>query len=430
MVLPIPQSREALATLQSARKIRAVEHAKRAPFFEGKLDHVDMTRLDDPDEWCKIPLLEKDELRAIPNDRFFDQFCIAPRSEVSEFWRSGGSTGKPLFYPRTFEDIAYAMEAFRRSYEMMGAGQDDTVHNSFPLGIHPAGHMWARTAAQEKISMNWAGSGTGTPSAIQLQLVGLMKPTIWMGMPGYGLHLANLAESQGVDLTASPVRKILTSAEPLSAVKREKLERTWDAKVFDSFGMTECSLMGCESTAHDGQVMWTDIAFIEVLDEDTREPLGEGEEGMLVVTTLFTNNATPFLRWSSGDIVSWHWPELTDDPYSVFPVVHHAHRTAGFFKVSGVNIAHEEFEDMLLARADVAEFKCEVLNEGGADVLRLSIEFNQGVDPATAAGDISEQVKSTFEVTPEITFPDRGTLGSDYEKMIKTNRFYDRRSES
>ena len=161
-----------------------------------------------------------------------------------------------------------------------------------------------------------------------------MQPTIWMGMPGYGLHLANLAESQGVDLPASPVRKILTSAEPLSAVKREKLERTWDAKVFDSFGMTECSLMGCESTAHDGQVLWTDIAFIEVLDEDTHEPLGEGEEGMLVVTTLFTNNATPFLRWSSGDIVSWRWPELTDDPYSVFPLVHHAHRTAGFFKVA------------------------------------------------------------------------------------------------
>lgn len=429
MVLPLPKSREALAELQSRQKRRAVEHARRAPFFKGKLDHIDLDRLDDPEEWRKIPLLEKDELRAIPNDQFFDQFCIAPRSEISEFWRSGGSTGKPLFYPRTFEDIAYATEAFRRSYEMMGAGADDTVHNSFPLGIHPAGHMWARTAAKEKIAMNWAGSGTGTPSAIQLQLVGLMQPTVWMGMPGYGLHLANLAEQQGIDLAASPVSKILTSAEPLSAVKREKLERTWAAEVFDSFGMTECSLMGCEASDHDGQVLWTDIAFIEVLDEETHEPLGEGEEGMLVVTTLFTNNATPFLRWSSGDIVSWHWPDLTDDPYSVFPRVHHAHRTAGFFKVRGVNISHEEFEDMMLARDDVAEFKCEAVNSGGADVLRLAVEFKQGVEPDAASTSISELVKSTFEMTPEITLPERGTLGGEYEKMIKTNRFYDRRSE-
>ena len=33
-----------------------------------------------------------------------------------------------------------------------------------------------------------------------------------------------------------------------------------------------------------------------------------------------------------------HLPEVTDDPYSIFPLVRHAHRTAGFFKVRGVNI--------------------------------------------------------------------------------------------
>ena len=429
MVLPLPKSRDELAELQSRQKRRAVEHARRAPFFEGKLDHIDVDKLDDMDEWRKIPLLEKEALRAIPNDQFFAQFCIAPNSEISEFWRSGGSTGKPLFYPRTFEDIAYAKEAFRRSFEMIGAGEEDTAHNAFPLGIHPAGHMWARTAEQMKIAMNWAGSGTGTPSAIQLQLLGLMRPTIWMGMPGYGLHLANLAETQGMDLAGSTVRKIMTSAEPLSAVKREKLERTWGAEVFDSFGMTECSLMGCETTKHEGQVLYTDFAFIEVIDEETHEPLGPDEEGLLVVTTLFTNNATPFLRWVSGDIVSWRWPELTDDPYSVFPLVKHAHRTAGFFKVRGVNIAHEEFEDMMLARDDVAEFKCEAVNDGGADSLRLSVEYKQGVDAAQASEALTEQVKSTFEVTPDITMPERGTLGAEYEKMIKTNRFYDRRSE-
>ena len=58
------------------------------------------------------------------------------------------------------------------------------------------------------------------------------------------------------------------------------------------------------------------------------------------------------------------------------------------------------------------------------------IEFNQGVDAGHRSPAITEQVKSTFEVTPEITMPDRGTLGAEYEKMIKTNRFYDRRSES
>ena len=151
MVLPIPQSREALATLQSARKIRAVEHAKRAPFFKGKLDHVDMTRLDDPDEWCKIPLLEKDELRAIPNDQFFEQFCIAPAVGDLRVLAVRRLDRQALVLSPHLRRHRLCHGSVQASYRDDGRGPEDIVHNSFPLGIHPAGHMWARTAAQEKI---------------------------------------------------------------------------------------------------------------------------------------------------------------------------------------------------------------------------------------------------------------------------------------
>jgi len=185
--------------------------------------------------------------------------------------------------------------------------------------------------------------------------------------------------------------------------------------------------MGCETAAHDGQVMSTDIAYIEVLDEETHAPVAEGEQGMLVTTTLFTNNATPFLRWSSGDIVTWHEPQETDNPYSVFPVVRHAHRTAGFFKVRGVNMNHQEFEDLMFAQAEVAEFMCEAVNDGGTDTLKVSVEFARDAAPDRASARLQELIKTTFEVTPEIARPERGTLGREYEKSIKTNRFYDRR---
>lgn len=424
--LPLPGSTDALARFQSERKPIALERARRAPFFKGKLDHIDAARLDEPEEWAKIPILDKDMLRDIPEDRFFEQFCIADRSEIAEFWRSGGSTGRPLFYPRTSEDIGYAMAAFARSYEMMGAVPHDMAHNSFPLGIHPAGHMWARAAARHGVAVNWAGSGAGTPSAIQLQLLGLMKPTIWMGMPSYGLHLANLAESEGIDLAAGSVTKILTSAEPLSAAKRAKLERLWGAEVFDSFGMTECSLMGCESPAHDGLVMWTDVAVIEVLDETTLEPVAEGEQGTLVMTSLLTNTATPFIRWNSGDIVSWHRQSPDAGPYGVFPLIRHAHRTAGFFKVRGVNINHSEFEDLMFQQPCVAEFMAEAANKGDHDILRLKLELTGDAGPEEPAR-LADLVKTTFEVTPEIELLERGTIARAFEQTIKANRFSDTR---
>jgi len=74
----IPTSKTAIAAIESERKVAAVRQARRAPFFRGKLDHVDIACLDDPREWAKIPLLDKDMLRAISDQEFYRDFCLQP----------------------------------------------------------------------------------------------------------------------------------------------------------------------------------------------------------------------------------------------------------------------------------------------------------------------------------------------------------------
>jgi len=68
---------------------------------------------------------------------------------------------------------------------------------SLPLGIHPAGQMWARSGQKLGIGMIWAGAGASTPSMVQLTLIERLKPTILLTMSSYGLHLANLAKAAG-----------------------------------------------------------------------------------------------------------------------------------------------------------------------------------------------------------------------------------------
>ena len=77
MALSLPKSRAAIEAIQRERKVVAVENAKRAPFFRDKLDHIDLNKLDDPEEWRKIPIFDKDQLRAISPEQFTDQFCIS-----------------------------------------------------------------------------------------------------------------------------------------------------------------------------------------------------------------------------------------------------------------------------------------------------------------------------------------------------------------
>lgn len=419
-----PQSRADIERIQRERKRVAVERALQSPFWKKRMPALRLDRLEDPEEWRKIPVLTKEDLRQIPPERFHEEFCIQPRTRVVEYWRSGGATGRPLFYPRSAEDMTHNIMAFERAWALIGATADDCAHVSFPLGVHPVAHLYARAAINLGIGTLWCGAGTNTPSETQLELIDHLKPTVWLGMASYGLHLANLAEAKGFDLGNSTVKKMIVAAEPLSPVKRQKLEAAWGAEVFDHFGMTEAAIVSGEALGHHGLHAFTDLWYLEVLDEQGR-PVADGEVGSLVVTPLWSNSMTPFLRWSSGDLVSLSNGKTTPDeePWSVFPIMRHARRTVGFFKVRGVNINHADLEDAMFRIPEVVDFRAEVYNSAtGNDVLHLHVETRN------LKGDgVIEAVKKTFQVTPEVTLLPRGAIAREFEANVKAPRFVDKR---
>ena len=426
--MSLPESRAEICRIQSRQKRAAVEQAGRSAFWRKRLPKLNLENLDD--EWRRIPILDKDSLRALTDEQFYNEFCIGAHDGISEFWRSGGVTGKPLFYPRSFRDMEFGLESFARTYDCAGVARGERAHVSFPMGIHPVGQVFSRCAASRGITVNWAGSGASTPSALQLELIQSLKPAVWLGMSSYALHLANLAEARGLDLTKMSVKSIMTSAEPVSQAKRDKIERCWGAKLTDTFGMTEAGMMGAESKQDEpgsGFRIWSDLYFVEVLDPKSFEPVKEGEVGTLVVTALRTNNVTPFLRWSSGDLVTYAEADDGAGPYSVFPRVKHAHRTTGFFKVRGVNLGHQDLEDFIFRHQEIGDFRAEAMNEGDLDFLKLSVEVRKGVDANALTKRIAAQIKEKFELQPEVVVLETGTLAREFEANIKAPRFIDRR---
>jgi phenylacetate-CoA ligase len=103
--LGLPDGATAIAAIHRDKKRRAVERAGRSAYMSKRVSGVDPARLDDPEEWAKIPVLTKDELRKLSTAEFYRDFCIADDGHAVEFWRSGGATGKPLFYPRSADDM-------------------------------------------------------------------------------------------------------------------------------------------------------------------------------------------------------------------------------------------------------------------------------------------------------------------------------------
>jgi len=430
MPLSLPETREQILEIQSVRKKIAFERARKAPWYAGKLDDIDPARLDDPEVWQRIPVLDKDILRQHSHASFMDQFCIAPKAEIAEYWRSGGATGRPVFYPRTFEDVTYGLLSWGRSFPAIGIGEGDLCHISFPIGIHPAGQIWARSAHKFGVGMSWVGAGNAVPSAAQIDLIMTLEPTVLIAMSSFALHLANVADADGINLADSTVTKVVCSAETLSQAKRDKLTRIWGAEVYDVFGMSEAGLMGAEGAAHDGIHIWTDMFHIEVIDSDTGRQVPEGEAGTFCMTPLWTGHATPLLRWNSGDIVSYIERGASLGRYAeLFPMIRHAQRTTGFFKVRGVNVNHAELEDFMFRNPLVNDFQgVLVTGDDALETLELHIEVKRGADADAVAGEVTKDVKRSFEITPEIRVLDLGSLAKAFEASIKAPRFVDRRT--
>ncbi|MGH7002373.1 MAG: phenylacetate--CoA ligase family protein [Alphaproteobacteria bacterium] len=427
--LGLPKSASEIAAIHRVKQRLALARAGRSTFLAKRVSGINLKKIDDPAEWGKIPVLTKDELRKLSTEEFYGDFCIAKFEHAVEFWRSGGATGKPLFYPRSAEDMRYTLGvAFRRIWPCIGATAEDSVHVSFPMGIHPVGQLAPRAAEMEGLATIWAGAGTTTPSEVQLDLILSLKPSIVAAMPSYALHLANVAEARGIDLASSSVEKLLVSAEPLTEAKRAKLQRAWGAAVYNSFGMTEGAMTSVERHGLGAMVAFTDLYFLEVLDPASGKPVAAGEAGALVMTPLWSNTITPFLRWLTGDIVRLTPQKKGKDPFSVFPILDHALRTEGFFKIRGVNINHGDLEDFMFEQAPVQDFKGEARTAaGGQDRLHLLVEVRRGADAEAVARDLVAAVKRKFEQTCEVEILAAGTIAQEFEKAVKAPRFVDKR---
>jgi len=136
---------------------------------------------------------------------------------------------------------------------------------------------------------------------------------------------------------------------------------------------------------------------------------------------------TPFLRWETGDYVSYYERGETDGPLSVYPMIRHAARTSGFFKVRGININHADFEDFMHRRLDITDFKVEVEESDTLDLIRVSIEVSNPADAEAPVAALREDVRKIFELTPEIAVLAPGTLEKELQAQVKQQRFIDKR---
>src|SRR5262249_35433625 len=244
-----------------------------------------------------LPLTTREDLqRAGPHGT-----RAAPLAEIAHYGESSGTSGATNSTWLTAADLERDAHALRaRHPDVFGAGR--IVLNRFPFMAAPA-HLIQLIAQQ--------GGGVAIPAGnINWDVpfpraIGLAQRTcahVLAGMPIEPVVLGEIARAHGVDVGRDlALDSLFLGGSLLPPVLQRRLARIWDARVIELYGSTETMLLGTscpEGTLH----VETALAYCEILDPATQEPVAEGAEGLLVVTTVGLEGS-PLVRLDTGDMV-------------------------------------------------------------------------------------------------------------------------------
>ncbi|MCX6056163.1 MAG: AMP-binding protein [Chloroflexi bacterium] len=127
------------------------------------------------------------------------------------------------------------------------------------------------------------------------------KINLLVGAPDHLHRLACWDRAFGI-LPTGQIQKVLSSTDSLSRSILTNLQHQWHCEVFDHYGMTETGLGGgVECEAHQGFHLREADLLYEIIDPQTGDPMPDGEQGEVVVTTL-TRRAMPLIRYRTGDL--------------------------------------------------------------------------------------------------------------------------------
>ncbi len=336
---------ERLREIQLERLKRVVKRVyENVPFYRKKFDEAgikpeDIKSLEDI---RYLPFTTKAELReAYP----FGTFAV-PLKEVVEIHSSSGTTGKPVVAGYTRGDIEVWGEVMARSLAMIGVTSDDIIQIAYGYGLFTGGLGFHYGAQRIGATVVPASAGN---TKRQIELMRDFGSTVIACTPSYALYLAEYAkEEMGIDPATLKLRVGSFGAEMWTEEMRKEIEKRLGLKAYNVYGLTEIIGPGVahECEAQEGLHIWEDHFLVELVDPETGEPLGEGEEGELVFTTL-TREATPMIRFRTRDLT-----RLIKKPCSCGRTMVRMERIKGrsddMIKIRGVMVFPYQIEQAIL----------------------------------------------------------------------------------
>jgi phenylacetate-CoA ligase len=288
------RSLQAKRLVEVARRVYSQNAAMRAMFGARGVAPEDVRTLDDI---RKLPLMNKESFRV----HYPLAMCCVDMRMLAEMHTSSGSTGTPVVMPYTQSDLRQWGECMARCYRMAGAMPGDPTQITPSFGLFNGGFGMYHGAREAGLFIIPAGAGN---TARQIRLAKDFGTRVLTGVVSYGIRIMEVLQEMKETLPKLEIG--IFGAEIFSDSLKQKISKGLGIEVFDIYGMTETGgvgTLGMDCKAHNGIHVWEDHYIVEILDPDSEEPVADGQQGELVITSL-TREALPVIRFRTGDLTS------------------------------------------------------------------------------------------------------------------------------
>ncbi len=270
------------------------------PVYKQKLDAAGVApdSIESIEDIRKLPFTTKEDMR----DNYPYGLFSAPQDQINEIHVSSGTTGNPTLVGYTKDDLALWGDVMARVLCCAGAEPGDTIQIAYGYGLFTGGLGFHYGALTMGLRIIPTSSGQ---TARQLKIMQDFKPRIIACTPSYALYMAEEAKDMGLDPRQGNWKIGVFGAEPWSESMRVEIEEAWNMLATDVYGLSEIIGPGVaqECVHKDGLHTFSDVFYPEIVDPATGEPVPEGADGELVITTL-TKQGIPLVRYRTRDIVS------------------------------------------------------------------------------------------------------------------------------
>jgi len=360
-----------------------------------------------------------------------------------------GRSSDPTAFAYTPHDLELLGDVGTRADDVMGITDPaDRVLNMFPFAPHLA--FWAVTLGgfQSGRMTLPTGGGKLLGSAGNRRMMQRFKPTVLVGTPGFIYHMLRDARDREVQL--SEVKTIVLGAEKVTPGLKRKMAECLEAcgardvTILGTYGFTEARMAWGECpTGYDetsGYHLYPDLGVFEVIDPETLEPVGEGETGELVYSTI-SGHGTVVCRYRTGDMavggITWepcpHCGKTLPRASSELRRVSDTHALS-LTKIKGTLVDLSHMGTILSGFEGVEEWQIVISKKDDdpheLDQLTVRASLRSGTDEAAFQQKLREEMKVATEIAPnKIELMPLAELLAELgmETEMKEKRFLDRR---